>query len=212
MTAATGLSAPGHLGALTRFAPFELVDDILERLGRRGRGAGVPGRVAVYFELALALFPERSYGQVWDTLIGALRQAGYQVRQLTGTGLADVRRRIGPDPLREVFEAVAVPLGRPRTPAGVLPGTANASFRRLQVHPGPGERRQRLLAGPAQDRGRHGDRLSPAVRTRPGGDGHPRPGPARWSDGARRGRCRAGTTRTPRPGHAGARRPRLRRR
>jgi hypothetical protein len=53
ITAARGLFAPGHLGALTRFAPFELVDDILERLGRRGRGAGVPGRVAVYFVLAV---------------------------------------------------------------------------------------------------------------------------------------------------------------
>jgi hypothetical protein len=128
VTAATGLFAPAHLGALTRFAPFELVDDILERLGRRGRGAGVPGRVAVYFVLALALFPERSYGQVWDTLIGALRQAGYQVRQLTGTGLADLRRRIGPDPLREVFEAVAVPLGRPRTPGVCYRGLRTVAF------------------------------------------------------------------------------------
>ncbi|WP_369395310.1 transposase domain-containing protein [Streptomyces sp. CG1] len=95
--------APGHLGALTRYLPFELVDDALDRPGRRGRTRTVPARVAVYFVLALALFPDASYGRVWDTLAGALRQAGRLVASVTAAGLACVRRRVGPDPLRELL-------------------------------------------------------------------------------------------------------------
>jgi len=30
ITTARGLFAPGHLGALTRFVPFELVDDLID--------------------------------------------------------------------------------------------------------------------------------------------------------------------------------------
>ncbi|MDH6130377.1 hypothetical protein P3T39_007370 [Kitasatospora sp. GP82] len=118
LTTACGAFAPGHLGALTRFVPFELVDDVLDRPGRRGRTRTVPARVAVYFVLALALFTDASYERVWDTLTGALRQAGRLVAAVTEAGLADARRRLGPDPLRELFEVVAGPLGRPCT-AGV---------------------------------------------------------------------------------------------
>lgn len=75
-------------------------------------------RVAVYFVLALALFPALSYAGVWGTLTGAVAQMGHQVAALTEAGLADPRRRLGPDPLRELFEVVAAPLGQPCT-AGV---------------------------------------------------------------------------------------------
>lgn len=36
VTVAAGVFAPGHLGELTQFVPFELVDDVLERPGFRG--------------------------------------------------------------------------------------------------------------------------------------------------------------------------------
>jgi hypothetical protein len=118
ITTARGLFAPGHLGALTRFVPFELVDDLLDRPGRRGRMRQVPMRVAVYFVLALALFPDLSYAGVWGTLTGAVGQLGHRVAALSDAGLAGLRRRLEPDPLRELFEVVAGPLGQPRR-AGV---------------------------------------------------------------------------------------------
>lgn len=128
ITTACGVFAPGHLGALTRFIPFELVDDVLDRPGRRGRIRSVPSRVAVYFVLALALFPENSYGRVWDTLVGAVRQAGHVVVAVTEAGLADVRRRLGPDPLKEIFELVAGPSGRLRTPGVAYRGMRTVAF------------------------------------------------------------------------------------
>ncbi len=33
VTVAAGMFAPGHLGELTRYLPFELVDDVLEMAG-----------------------------------------------------------------------------------------------------------------------------------------------------------------------------------
>ena len=53
-----GCFAPGHLGELTQYLPFELVDDVLEQtrtVQRRLRD--LPSRVGVYFVLALGLFP-----------------------------------------------------------------------------------------------------------------------------------------------------------
>jgi len=55
VTVAAGIFAPGHLGELTQFLPFELVDDILEQtktVQRRLRD--LPSRVGVYFVLACA--------------------------------------------------------------------------------------------------------------------------------------------------------------
>jgi hypothetical protein len=111
ITTADGLFAPGHLGALTRFVPFELMDDVLDRPGRRGRMRRVPMRVAVYFVLALALFRDPSYARIWDKLTGTVRQLGHRVELLTEAGLADLRRRLGPGPVKDIFEVVAGPLG-----------------------------------------------------------------------------------------------------
>jgi hypothetical protein len=54
--------APGHLGELTPYLPFELVDDVLAQtrtVQRRLRD--LPSRVGVYFVLALGRYPRLSY-------------------------------------------------------------------------------------------------------------------------------------------------------
>jgi hypothetical protein len=56
VTVAAGAFAPGHLGELTPYLPFELVDDVLEQtrtVQRRLRE--LPSRVGVYFLLALGI-------------------------------------------------------------------------------------------------------------------------------------------------------------
>src|SRR5689334_16217243 len=58
VTVAAGVFAPGHLGELTQYLPFELVDDVLEQtrtVQRRLRD--LPSRVGVYFVLALGMYP-----------------------------------------------------------------------------------------------------------------------------------------------------------
>jgi Insertion element 4 transposase N-terminal len=73
VTAAAAVLAPGHLGELTRYLPFELVDDVLEEtraVQRRLRM--LPSRVEIYSVLAMTLFPGLGYLRVWDKLTAAL--------------------------------------------------------------------------------------------------------------------------------------------
>src|SRR5437868_7976164 len=109
ITVAAGVFAPGHLGELTQLAPFELVDDILERtraVQRRLRD--LPSRVGVYFLLALGLFPHLGYRQVWAKLTAGL--AGLPVPCPSEKALRVLRRRLGPAPLKELFKVLAGPL------------------------------------------------------------------------------------------------------
>ena len=58
VTVAAGVFAPGHLGELTRYLPFELVDDVLESAGAaQKRMRALPSRAGMYFVLAMTLFP-----------------------------------------------------------------------------------------------------------------------------------------------------------
>jgi hypothetical protein len=67
--------APGHLGELTPYLPFELVDDVLEQTGTvQQRLRALPSRVGVYFVLAMGLFPKLGYAQVWAKLTGGLAE------------------------------------------------------------------------------------------------------------------------------------------
>jgi hypothetical protein len=73
VTVAAGVFAPGHLGELTRYLPFELVDDVLEMTGTvQKRMRALPSRVGMYFVLAMTLFPGIGYLKVWDKMTAAL--------------------------------------------------------------------------------------------------------------------------------------------
>ena len=107
--------APGHLGELTRYLPFELVDAVLEETRRRERRLRVlPSRVGVYFVLALGLFPGLGYRRVWDKLVAGL--ATLAPAPPTAKALRDLRRRVGAAPLQALCEVVAGPLAQPHTP------------------------------------------------------------------------------------------------
>jgi Insertion element 4 transposase N-terminal/Transposase DDE domain len=115
ITVGEGVFAPGHLGELTQYVPFELVDDVLNQTRTvQQRLRWLPSRVGVYFILALALFPSLGYARVWDKLVAGLRGLG--LRRPSEKALRDLRRRLGAAPLKLLFESVAGPVARPRTP------------------------------------------------------------------------------------------------
>src|SRR5215472_8249413 len=92
---AAGVFAPGHLGELTQYLPFELVDDVLAQtrtVQRRLRK--LPSRVGVYFVLALGMFPHLGYLRVWGKLTAGLSGLGLPVP--SEKALRDLRRRLGP--------------------------------------------------------------------------------------------------------------------
>lgn len=127
VTVAVGVFAPGHLGELTRIVPFELVDAVLDETGRTERRLRrLPSRVGLYFVLALALFPQSGYRGVWAKLTAAL--GGLDLAVPSTRALRDVRRRLGPAPLRALFVLLAGPLGGPRTPGVRFAGYRTVAF------------------------------------------------------------------------------------
>jgi hypothetical protein len=114
-TVAAGAFAPGHLGGLTQYIPFELVDDVVEETRTvQARVRTLPSRGGIYFVLALGLFPALGYRRVWDKLVAGL--SGLYLGTPSEAALRQLRRRLGPEPLKVLFDVLAVPLARPSTP------------------------------------------------------------------------------------------------
>ena len=110
---AGGVFAPGHLGELTRIVSFEMVDAVLAECGAvQRRVRKLPARVVVYLLLAAALFEPAGYPAVWRKLTSALDAAAVRV---TAAALWQARTRLGPAPLRALFDLLRGSAAAPRT-------------------------------------------------------------------------------------------------
>jgi hypothetical protein len=108
VTVAAGVFAPGHLGELTRLVPFEMVDDVLAATRRtEARTRLLPARVVMYLLLAGCLFAELGYQQVWSKLTSGL--SGLALVTPTGSALRQGRQRLGPQPMRALFDLLRGP-------------------------------------------------------------------------------------------------------
>jgi hypothetical protein len=146
VTVAEGVFAPGHLGELTQYLPFELVDDVLaETRTVQQRLRDLPSRAGVYFVLALAMFPHLGYARVWSKLTAGL--AGLDVASPSEKALRDLRRRLGPAPLKVLFEIVAGPLAQPHTPGISFAGLRTVAFDGLNSLKVPDTDRNRTWIG-----------------------------------------------------------------
>ncbi|MBV8998216.1 MAG: IS4 family transposase [Solirubrobacterales bacterium] len=117
------------IGVLTRVFPPELVDGVVAQAGRgERRHRLLPARVVVYYVLALALFADCSYEEVMRQLVEGLAwESGWrQVWEVPQKGsIAKARARLGVEPLRLLFRAVAEPLA--------TEGTRGAFYRGLRL-------------------------------------------------------------------------------
>jgi hypothetical protein len=146
VTVAAGAFAPGHLGELTRYLPFELADDVLESTKTMQRRMRVlPSRVGIYFVLAMALFPGIGYLRVWDKMTAGLEDLG--LPRPSEKALRDLRRRLGPAPVKALFETVAVPLASPRVPGVAYRGLRTVAFDGLNSVKVPDSGRNRCWLG-----------------------------------------------------------------
>jgi hypothetical protein len=146
VTVAAGAFAPGHLGELTQYLPFELVDDVLAQtrtVQRRLRD--LPSRVGVYFVLALGMYPRLGYARVWAKLTAGLQ--GLPVARPSEKALRDLRRRLGPAPVKALFEVVAGPLAQPWTPGVRFGGLRTVAFDGCNSLKVPDTRRNRWWLG-----------------------------------------------------------------
>lgn len=85
----------------------------------------MPARVVVYFVLGLCLFCGESYEEVMRRMAEGLRFMGNwsgRWRVPTAGALTRARERLGVEPVRELFERVAVPMADPGYSWGVVTG------------------------------------------------------------------------------------------
>lgn len=101
------------LGVLTRLVTQELVAAVIAETGRQEkRVKTLPARVVVNFVLALSLFYDDSYEEVMRKLVQGMRGNRVWKRDWkfpTTSALTQARQRLGVEPMREIFERVAVP-------------------------------------------------------------------------------------------------------
>jgi hypothetical protein len=113
------------LGALTHTFPPVLVDEVVQQTGRaEQRRRLLPARVVVYFVLALALYSHAAYEEVMRCLVEGLGWAQQARRgrrswpwwHVPGaSALVEARTRLGPEPLKVLFERAARPLATAAT-------------------------------------------------------------------------------------------------
>jgi hypothetical protein len=181
------LSDQVAIGALTQTYPPGLVDNVLAQTRRRERRHRLlPARMIVYHLLAMCLFADIVYLEVLRLLVEALRRpsrvVGAPARLPVKSALIQARVRLGPEPLKVLFEQTARAVGDHRPPGGVVSRLAAGGDRRDL--PGCGRHaRQPGLVRPATQRPWRG-RVPQGPGGRAGRVRHPRH--HRGDDGALR--------------------------
>jgi len=120
-----GLEDRISVGLLARAFPRATVEAVVEAArAREKRTRMLPSWLVVYYVLALALFMDMGGGRVMRKLAGTLTWAarGVAVVVPSEEALSRARGRLGPAPLRLLFEAVAGPMASADTPGGFWRG------------------------------------------------------------------------------------------
>jgi Insertion element 4 transposase N-terminal/Transposase DDE domain len=120
------------IGLLTVTFPPELVDRVVAETGRvQQRSRLLPARVVVYYVLAMCLFFGQGYEEVARLLTEGLayaRRWSGSWRVPTTAAIARARARLGPEPLRALFDVVCQPLA-----TGEIVGAFYRSWRLVAV-------------------------------------------------------------------------------
>ena len=105
------------IGVLAKVFPPELVDRVVDQAGvREQRKRTLPARVVVYYLLAMVLFFQSGYGEVWNKLVAGLDWAKqFRARLLLGmqpsaAAITLARQRLGWQVMERLMETVAGPL------------------------------------------------------------------------------------------------------
>lgn len=107
------------LGVIARTFPRETVDEVLEETGRSSeRERSLPAHVMVYYVIAMALYMQVAYREVLRCLLEGLRWLlGPEVQlSVAGkSGISQARTRLGPEPLKLLYERIVAPIAVKRT-------------------------------------------------------------------------------------------------
>ena len=107
------------LGVITKFFPLQKVREVLTETKRASvRERDLPAHVVVYYVIALALYMRSSYGEVLRCLLEGVQwllDPSVTVKVAGKSGISQARSRLGPDPLRSLYEALVAPIAERRT-------------------------------------------------------------------------------------------------
>ena len=116
----SGVRVSDHvsLGVIARTFPLAEVREVLaqsERLSERERD--LPAHVMVYYVIALALYMGSSTREVLRCLLDGLRAIWGQaaVKVAGKSAISQARRRLGEEPLRQLYERLVHPIATPAT-------------------------------------------------------------------------------------------------
>src|SRR6266496_543434 len=104
------------LGVLTAMFPPPVVDEALARAGVSDRKTKhLPGRVLTFFVLACALWQAEPQEEVFAQLAEGLWWGDVEEYEPAVSSLSDGRAKIGPEPLKFLFDQVKGPIAGPDT-------------------------------------------------------------------------------------------------
>ena len=111
----------------------------------------LPAWLTLYFTLALALFMDRGAARVMRKLAGVLAWAerGVTVTVPSEEALSNARSRLGPGPLRLLFEKVAGPVAAPGAPGAFWRGLRLVSLDGTTLDAQDEEANWQRFGGPA---------------------------------------------------------------
>jgi hypothetical protein len=107
------------LGVITKFFPLEKVRAVLDETKRASvRERDLPAHVVVYYVIALALYMRSSYREVLRCLLEGVQwllDPSATVKVAGKSGISQARSRLGPEPLRKLYETLVAPIAEKRT-------------------------------------------------------------------------------------------------
>jgi Insertion element 4 transposase N-terminal/Transposase DDE domain len=115
----TGARLTDHLsaGLMARVFPAEVVNDVLGEQGRNSkRVRSFPAVAGVYFCMALSLYPEAAYEEVFATICQGLAWAARSAKpaRISSASISVARAKIGAEPLQELVRRCCVPMADER--------------------------------------------------------------------------------------------------
>lgn len=107
------------LGVIAKFFPLERVREVLIETRRASvRERDLPAHVVVYYVIALALYMRSSYREALRCLLEGVQwllDPSVAVKVAGKSGISQARGRLGPGPLKRLYEALVAPIAERRT-------------------------------------------------------------------------------------------------
>jgi len=107
------------LGVIAKFFPVEKVREALKQTNRASiRERDLPAHVVVYYVIALALYMRSSYREVLRCLLEGVQwllDPSATGKVAGKSGISQARSRLGPEPLKKLYETIVAPIAEQRT-------------------------------------------------------------------------------------------------